>query len=201
MRDWLVGHGYLRSEAQVKRDELIKLMNDKYTDVATTTSAYLTWPDARLRAYLRAHGLDDAYLPTTRPGLLHQVRIRWIQTTNRVEALLQKIRDAIAHSMETAEDRLSEVLALLTGTAYDTKEHAKTRAYEGYEYVREKAGEGYERAREKGEDAYEYVKQKVGEGYEYVEEEKGSGGQEYFAQSQEASVAASKASESAKSEL
>ena len=78
MRDWLVGHGYLRSEAQVKHDELIKLMNDKYTDVATTTSAYLTWPDARLRAYLRAHGLDDAYLPTTRPNLLHEVRIRYV---------------------------------------------------------------------------------------------------------------------------
>ena len=89
-----------------------------------------------------------------------------------MEALLQKIRDAIVHSVETAEDRLGDVLALLTGTAHDTKEHAKNRAYEGYEYVREKAGEGYGRAREKGEDAYEYVKQKVGEGYEYVEEER-----------------------------
>ncbi len=78
MRDWLIEHDYLRSDAQVKRDALTKLMNDKYTNLATITAVYLTWPDARLRAYLRAHGLDDAYLPTTRPGLLHEVRIRYV---------------------------------------------------------------------------------------------------------------------------
>ena len=111
--------------------------------------------------------------------------IRWVQTVYRVEAILQKIRDAITHSMETAEERLSDVLALLTGTAHDAKEHTKTKVSEGYGYVREKVGEGYERAREKGEDAYDYSKQKAGAGYEYVNE-KANEGQEYLAQKQEA---------------
>jgi hypothetical protein len=30
MRAWLVDNGYLRSDAQVKRDELIKLMHEKF---------------------------------------------------------------------------------------------------------------------------------------------------------------------------
>ena len=29
IRDWLIEHGYMRTDAQVKRDELIKLANEK----------------------------------------------------------------------------------------------------------------------------------------------------------------------------
>jgi hypothetical protein len=29
IRDWLIQHNYLRTDAQVKRDELIKMANDK----------------------------------------------------------------------------------------------------------------------------------------------------------------------------
>jgi Putative nuclear envelope organisation protein len=30
IRDYLIEHGYTRSDAQVKRDELVKLANEKY---------------------------------------------------------------------------------------------------------------------------------------------------------------------------
>jgi hypothetical protein len=30
IRNWLIDHGYLRSDAQVKRDELVKLANERY---------------------------------------------------------------------------------------------------------------------------------------------------------------------------
>jgi len=30
IRDWLINNGYLRSDAQLKRDELVKLANEKY---------------------------------------------------------------------------------------------------------------------------------------------------------------------------
>ena len=33
---------------------------------------YLVWPDARLRAYLREHGVSEAHLPGDRPGLLRE---------------------------------------------------------------------------------------------------------------------------------
>ena len=34
------------------------------------SAAYLTWPDARLRAFLRNHNMPEEALPTSRPGLL-----------------------------------------------------------------------------------------------------------------------------------
>jgi hypothetical protein len=66
---------YIRSDAQVERDKLIKLANEKYvvhpfqnclvhlsffskySDQHAKLAAYLTWPDARLRAYLREKGV------------------------------------------------------------------------------------------------------------------------------------------------
>ena len=73
MRDWLIEHGYLRSDAQKTRDELIKMMNDKYSDYSAKTAPYLTWPDARLRAYLREHSISEDALPTSRPSLLRKL--------------------------------------------------------------------------------------------------------------------------------
>ncbi|KAG8970113.1 hypothetical protein FRC03_011131 [Tulasnella sp. 419] len=108
MRNWLIEKGYLRTDAQVKRDELIKLMNDKYTDMSSKTAAYLTWPDARLRGYLRAHGVNEAALPRTRTGLLQETRIRWYEANTRVEMLIQKIRDSVYAGVENAEAKLSQ---------------------------------------------------------------------------------------------
>jgi hypothetical protein len=62
----------MRSDAQVKRDELVKAINAKYHDAATRGAAYLTWPDARLRAYLRERGVGEGALPGSRPGLLRK---------------------------------------------------------------------------------------------------------------------------------
>jgi len=44
----------------------------RYTNVMSRTAAYLTWPDTRLRAFLREHGLDDSNLPDSRTGLLRE---------------------------------------------------------------------------------------------------------------------------------
>lgn len=68
MREYLVERG--AKNVPAKRDELVKLMHAKYDDAAGASASYLTWPDARLRAYLRNHGLDESALPTSRPGLL-----------------------------------------------------------------------------------------------------------------------------------
>jgi hypothetical protein len=72
MRAWLIERGYLKSDAQAKRDELIKLMNSKYNDASARMASYLVWPDARLRAYLRERGLSEDALPTGRPNLLRE---------------------------------------------------------------------------------------------------------------------------------
>ncbi|KAH9851303.1 hypothetical protein C2E23DRAFT_869486 [Lenzites betulinus] len=133
MRQWLIDHGYLRSDAKKTRDDLIKLMNDKYTDASARTAAYLTWPDARLRAYLREHGYSDAKLPTTRPGLLQEVRIRWVQTSGRASSLWRRVRDLFDSGAEVAEDKLNQILEILTGSAEGAKEGAKEGARAGNE--------------------------------------------------------------------
>ena len=42
----------------------------RYSDQHTKLAAYLTWPDARLRAYLRQQGVSEEYIPGDRPSLL-----------------------------------------------------------------------------------------------------------------------------------
>ncbi|OSX57867.1 hypothetical protein POSPLADRAFT_1060937 [Postia placenta MAD-698-R-SB12] len=127
MKAWLVEHGYIRSDAQKTHDELLKLMQDKYSEYNARTAPYLVWPDARLRAYLREHSLSEDALPTSRPGLLQEVRIRYVQTTGRAEALFGRVKDVINGGVEAAEDRLGKVLDVLTGSA----EHARERTGEG----------------------------------------------------------------------
>lgn len=70
IRAWLIEKGHMRSDAQVRRDELVGMINDKYDGAAARAAAYLVWPDARLRAYLRERGISEQALPTGRPGLL-----------------------------------------------------------------------------------------------------------------------------------
>ncbi|KAG8685591.1 hypothetical protein FRC09_014656, partial [Ceratobasidium sp. 395] len=135
MREWLITHGYLKTESQAKRDELVKLMNKKYTDTNAKTAEYLTWPDARLRAYLRSNGVDDSMVPTTRPGLLHETRIRWVQTTNTVESMLANIRSTMNGGVEWSEEKLSAILNILGGQ----KAAAEKKAHEGSKYAGNKA--------------------------------------------------------------
>ncbi|KAF8966874.1 hypothetical protein BDZ97DRAFT_1805672, partial [Flammula alnicola] len=106
IHEWLVENGHIRSDAQYKRDKLVKLANEKFSDQQAKTAAYLIWPDARLRAYLREKGISEEYLPGTRPGLLQETRIRWIQTQTRAETLFAKIKEIVNSGIYKAEDVL-----------------------------------------------------------------------------------------------
>lgn len=139
IKDWLVEHGYMRSDAQVKRDELIKAAEEKYNDVNAKTAAYLTWPDARLRAYLREHGVSEDLVPGGRPGLLQEVRIRWVQTENRAESMLEKIRELVNGSAHKVEDVLAKIVSLLSNGWIDVKARSADQygaVKDGYEDVK-----------------------------------------------------------------
>ncbi|KAJ7160979.1 hypothetical protein C8R46DRAFT_1000948 [Mycena filopes] len=138
MRDWLVQHGETTVPAQ--REKLVKMMQAKYDDVATTSATYLTWPDARLRAYLRNHGLDESALPTSRPGLLQETRIRWIQT----QTTFERIRDVVNSGVEATEEKLASILNMLTGEAKNGADSAKKQAEKG----KKAAEKGKENAKE-----------------------------------------------------
>jgi len=140
MRDWLVEHG--EHTVPAKRDQLVKLMQSKYDDAAGMSAAYLTWPDARLRAYLRNHGIDESGLPTSRPGLLQETRIRWVQATTTFE----RIREIVNSGIGAAEDKLLRVYEILKGEGEKTKgdlkadaNKAKADAKKGKENIKSKA--------------------------------------------------------------
>jgi Putative nuclear envelope organisation protein len=42
MRAWLIEHGYMRSDAQVKRDELVELINSKCVSPPPSLPYYLS---------------------------------------------------------------------------------------------------------------------------------------------------------------
>jgi hypothetical protein len=141
MRAWLIQNGYMRSDAQAKRDELVKAINTHYTDTASRTAAYLTWPDARLRAYLRERGLSEKALPTSRPGLLQETRIRWVQTTHLADTYYARLKHVIYSSLACAQEMLGRVLEVISGTSTRAGEEAYEKAQKGKEYAGEKAKE------------------------------------------------------------
>lgn len=138
MREWLIAHGYLRTESQAKRDELVKLMDRKYNAANAKTADYLTWPDARLRAYLRSNGVNDAMVPTTRPGLLHETRIRYVQTTNAMESMIQNVKDTINNGVEWSEEKLGAILEILGGQKAAAEKKANYAANQASNYANNK---------------------------------------------------------------
>lgn len=77
-------------------------------------------------------------LPTSRPGLLQETRIRYVQATNTTQAFLNRIRDLISSGVELTEETIHQVLGLLTGTYEDTKASGEKRASEFEEDLRKK---------------------------------------------------------------
>ncbi|KAL5498321.1 hypothetical protein ACEPAH_2463 [Sanghuangporus vaninii] len=148
IRSWLIDHGYLRSDAQVQRDKLVKLMNDKYNEGSARSAAYLTWPDARLRAFLRNHGMSEEALPTSRPGLLQEVRIRYVQSTSLLEQIYSRLRALVASGVSTAEETLGQILDVLSGAENKSKsilqgkkEYAENKAREAKQSAEKKKNE------------------------------------------------------------
>ncbi|PPQ71324.1 hypothetical protein CVT26_011969 [Gymnopilus dilepis] len=166
IRDWLIEHGYMRSDAQVKRDELIKLANEKWNDQVARTSDYLVWPDARLRAYLRNHGVDDSNIPEPRPILLQEVRVRWVQSKTKAENVYDTVKEMVNSGIYKAEDALHHVFALLSGGWEDAKEKAestKRSGEQGWEDAKTRASGEYEKASNWASETAEDARQKTGE--------------------------------------
>jgi uncharacterized protein YjbJ (UPF0337 family) len=97
------------------------------------------WPDARLRAYLRNQGVSEDYIPTSRPGLLQEVRIRWVQTQTNAEDIIGRITDIINSNLHLAQAKIGDFLALLTGTARNAEDSAKATYDDTKGYAQEKA--------------------------------------------------------------
>ncbi|EKM75369.1 hypothetical protein AGABI1DRAFT_79948 [Agaricus bisporus var. burnettii JB137-S8] len=151
LRQWLIDNGYIRSDAEVKRDELVKLANEKFNDAWAKTASYLTWPDARLRAYLRERGVAENELPTNRSGLLQETRVRWVQAQGRAEAIVGKIRDIVNEGVGKAEDALYNIFNILNSKVYHGSEEASRVQEEETSELKGKKAEMEDRVGEKAE--------------------------------------------------
>ncbi|KAG1744641.1 uncharacterized protein EDB91DRAFT_1123684 [Suillus paluster] len=170
-RRWLSEHGYVddKTAAQKKRDELLILIDEQYNDASARTAAYLVWPDARLRLYLREHGISEAALPTSRPGLLQETRIRWVQASDRADTILTKLKEIVNSSVGAVEDRLARILELLSGHSHCASEKAGETRSTWY-WCSQKGNE----VKGKGSDYAECAKKKAEE-QGYDEKVKGAG--------------------------
>ncbi|KAI0027980.1 hypothetical protein K488DRAFT_90238 [Vararia minispora EC-137] len=141
IRGWLVEHDIVSQEKADKmtRAELEKTISARYNDASERTADYLVWPDARLRAYLREHGIPEEALPTSRPGLLQETRIRWVQARHRSDALYDRVMNLLAEGRHIAEEKLHQIISILTGKAYDAADYASGAAGYAHTYANEKA--------------------------------------------------------------
>ncbi|KAG6377680.1 lactate/malate dehydrogenase [Boletus reticuloceps] len=154
IREWLSEHGYLENGNSVKsREDLVNLINSKYSDASAKALAYLVWPDARLRVYLRERGIGEDALPTTRPGLLQEARIRWVQTSTWTDNMYTRLKDIVNSSVEAAEEKIARILEVLSGRsryASDEVDDAREWGWGSHkaDHAREKAQEAGQRASE-----------------------------------------------------
>lgn len=86
----------------------------RYSTASQTISSHITpyhtWPDACLRAYLRESGISDKALPISRPTLLQQVRIRWVQSLSSAEHILNRVKEILDDNLvRPVEDQLARV--------------------------------------------------------------------------------------------
>jgi len=64
----------MKSDAQAKRDELVKMVSQHGSNLSNTASEYYSWSDARLKGFLRSHGLTADKIPSDRNQLLRTTR-------------------------------------------------------------------------------------------------------------------------------
>ncbi|KAJ3913211.1 hypothetical protein F5877DRAFT_93287 [Lentinula edodes] len=152
MRAWLIENGYMRSDAQVKEDEMLSLFKEKYHSTSSTLSSYnapyLSWPNARLRAYLRESGVSENKLPTSRPTLLQEVRIRWVRSASSAERMLARLKEILDDNVVgPVEDRLARAWEVLKGAGGESKEYAEEKYAESQQVFEDMKGGAYEKVK------------------------------------------------------
>ena len=114
-------------------------------------------------------------VPTIRPGLLQETRIRWVQTQTRADAIWARIKEIVNGVEEGVEERLWKVWSVLRGmpeegaawgeegrkTAERKYEEGKERGGRAYTDAEKKYEQGKERAYEQGENAYKKAEGKM----------------------------------------
>ncbi|KIK56576.1 hypothetical protein GYMLUDRAFT_247618 [Collybiopsis luxurians FD-317 M1] len=139
--------GYMRNDAQVKRDELVR------------TPLYFVWPDTRLQAYLREHS-RFASASSRQTCVLPKFRSNQIgATSTAANRMINGIKEIVNNNvLSPVEEQLNRVWEVLVGTKKGTEQYAGEKYIQGDDYVYKKAKDTTNLYGEKKTKAYEKVK-------------------------------------------
>lgn len=114
MRQWLVKHGYLKSDAQLKKDDVKTLFSKHYSNTSSKTWDYLSWTDNRMRGWLRDHGVNVP-MNSKRSELVQLMKDNYVSTQSGLTGLLGNVQEWIGAGTHIAEDKVREALDILKG--------------------------------------------------------------------------------------
>jgi hypothetical protein len=100
LRNYLIQNGYIKSDYEAKRDEYINLAQKHGSALTDSAKDYINWSDARLKAYLRSTGLSLEKTPTTRQGLMREMRARFAPH----KGFLDQIRHGVQYVIDSVQD-------------------------------------------------------------------------------------------------
>lgn len=100
LRNYLIANGWIKSDYEAKRDEYVNLAQKHGNSLLDSSKEYVSWSDARLKGYLRQTGLSLEKTPTTREGLLREMRARFAPQ----KGFLDQIKEGVQYVLDTVQD-------------------------------------------------------------------------------------------------
>ncbi|PLW55088.1 hypothetical protein PCANC_02571 [Puccinia coronata f. sp. avenae] len=108
MRQWLIENGFLKSDYQAKKDEILDLFSQKYSDAASKSSEYVSWSDNRVRGWLRTHGVEVP-MSTAREELLQLMHEHYTESKGKMRNILSTVTSAFSSSEQALEDTIKRL--------------------------------------------------------------------------------------------
>ncbi|POV97428.1 hypothetical protein PSHT_14583 [Puccinia striiformis] len=86
MRQWLIDNGFLKSDYQAKKDEILDLFSKNYSDLAAKSSEYVSWSDNRVR---------DAESKGKLHNIFSTVTSAFSHGEHTIEETIKKLKEAV----------------------------------------------------------------------------------------------------------
>lgn len=126
MRQWLIDHGYMKSDYQAKKDEIYDGFKKNYKSGVKTSNDYLDWGDNRIRTWLRDHGVDVP-MKTQRQELIQLMKENYSSSKTGIQGLLSTLQDYISSGIDIAEDTVQHILDSLSSASESTRSSSSDR--------------------------------------------------------------------------
>lgn len=106
-------------------------MNEHGSSLADSAKDYVSWSDARLRGYLRSHGMQPERLPAKRDELLREMRARYTPGGHGIFASIKEgvrqVFGAVSDASGKAEQN-AKIASISASSAASAASHAASSA-------------------------------------------------------------------------